>query len=96
MPATDILTIEANAWTVQVMLLMTQYLQGTQRSIKTWAIHGLAVKGAFQLGLHSEQVLQRFGPLEREIRRRVWYGCVVLDRFADLLLSSSNRVLTRS
>lgn len=62
------------------MLLMTQYLQGTQRSIKTWAIHGLAVKAAFQLGLHSLQALERFAPLEREIRIRTWHGCVMLDR----------------
>ena len=65
------------------MLLMTQYLQGTQRSIKTWAFHGLAVKAAFQLGLHSEQALRRFEPLEREVRIRTWYGCVVLDRYVS-------------
>lgn len=62
------------------MLLMSQYLQGSQRSIQTWAIHGLAVKAALELGFHSELALQRFEPLEREIRIRTWYGCVVLDR----------------
>lgn len=40
----------ASVEAVQVMLLMTQYLQGTHRSIKTWSIHGLAVRGALQLG----------------------------------------------
>jgi hypothetical protein len=67
---------------VQAMLLITQYLQGTQRSVKTWAIHGLAVKAAFELGLHSPMALQRHTGLAREIRLRTWYGCVVLDRFA--------------
>ncbi|CAG9983774.1 unnamed protein product [Clonostachys byssicola] len=71
---------EASLEAVQVMILITQYLQGTQRSIKTWAIHGLAVKMAFQLGLQSEQVLDRFDPLERETRIRTWYGCAALDR----------------
>ncbi|KAH6692233.1 fungal-specific transcription factor domain-containing protein [Plectosphaerella plurivora] len=70
----------ASVEAVQVMLLMTQYLQGTHRSIKTWSIHGLAVRGALQLGLHSTQALQRFDPLERETRIRTWYGCVALDR----------------
>ncbi|KAM5343695.1 hypothetical protein ACJ41O_012232 [Fusarium nematophilum] len=70
----------ASVEAVQAMLLMTQYLQGTQRSIKTWAIHGLAVKAAFQLGLQSAQASQRFDALEREIRVRTWYGCVILDR----------------
>ncbi|TDZ53191.1 putative transcriptional regulatory protein [Colletotrichum trifolii] len=70
----------ANLEVVQVMLLMSQYLQGSQRSIQTWAIHGVAVKAALELGLHSELALQRNGPLEREVRTRTWYGCVMLDR----------------
>jgi hypothetical protein len=59
---------------------MGQYLQGTQKSIQTWTIHGLAVKAAFQLGLHSSEASKRLSPLEREIRKRVWFGCIVLDR----------------
>jgi hypothetical protein len=65
---------------VQYLLLMGQYLQGTQKSIQTWTIHGLAVKAAFQLGLHSSEASKRLSPLEREIRKRVWFGCIVLDR----------------
>ncbi|KAF6805726.1 fungal specific transcription factor domain-containing protein [Colletotrichum sojae] len=65
---------------VQVMLLMSQYLQGSQRSVQTWAIHGIAVKAALELGLHSELAIQRFDPLEREMRIRTWYGCMALDR----------------
>lgn len=52
------------------MLLMSQYLQGSQRSVQTWAIHGIAVKAALELGLHSELAIQRFDPLEREMRIR--------------------------
>ncbi|OBR11179.1 Fungal specific transcription factor domain-containing protein [Colletotrichum higginsianum IMI 349063] len=70
----------ANVEAVQGMLLMSQYLQGSQRSVQTWAIHGLAVKAALELGFHSEIALQRFDPLEREIRIRTWYACIVLDR----------------
>ncbi|KAH8671767.1 fungal-specific transcription factor domain-containing protein [Tricladium varicosporioides] len=66
--------------TVQYLLLTCQYLQGTQRSVETWTIHGLAVKAAFQLGLHSTAGASRFSPLDQEIRKRTWYGCVVLDR----------------
>lgn len=70
--------------TVQYLLLMGQYLQGTQNSIKTWNIHGLAVKAAFQLGLHSSDASKSFSPLEREVRKRTWYGCVMLDRSVSL------------
>ncbi|KAK9799127.1 putative Transcription factor domain-containing protein [Seiridium cardinale] len=66
--------------TVQTMLLMSLYLQGTNRSVKTWNIHGLAVKAAFQLGLHSNDSSRNLSGVELETRNRTWYGCVVLDR----------------
>lgn len=70
----------ASLETVQAMLLMSQYLQGTHRSVMTWNIHGLAVKAAFQLGLHTTASLRSHSPLERETRTRTWYACVILDR----------------
>lgn len=66
--------------TVQAMLLMSQYLQGTHRSVMTWNMHGIAVKAAFRLGLHSTTSLKAYSPLERETRTRTWYACVMLDR----------------
>jgi hypothetical protein len=66
--------------TVQALLLISQFLQGTKRSVQTWSIHGLAVKSALQLGMHSEEYLKRLDPLEQEIRKRTWYGCILLDR----------------
>ena len=65
---------------VQFLLLMGQYLQGTQRSVETWTIHGLAVKAALQLGLHSSKASKHLSPLIQEYRKRTWYGCVILDR----------------
>ncbi|EUC26897.1 hypothetical protein COCCADRAFT_113091 [Bipolaris zeicola 26-R-13] len=59
---------------VQLLLLMSQYLQGSERSIETWNLHGLAVKAAYQLGLHSSDALQQYPPREREFRKRTWYG----------------------
>ncbi|KAK9426230.1 putative Transcription factor domain-containing protein [Seiridium unicorne] len=66
--------------TVQTMLLMSLYLQGTNRSVKTWNIHGLAVKAAFQLGLHSNDSSRVLSGVELETRNRTWFGCVLLDR----------------
>ncbi|OQE36175.1 hypothetical protein PENCOP_c012G02469 [Penicillium coprophilum] len=65
---------------VQYLLLMGQYLQGTQKSIQAWTVHGLAVKAALQLGLHSRHASKVFSTIEQEMRKRTWYGCVVLDR----------------
>lgn len=70
--------------TVQYLLLMTQYLQGCQRTVQTYAVHGQAVKSAFQIGLQSEEVSKRFPPLERETRKRVWYACVLIDRYVTI------------
>ncbi|KAK1491317.1 fungal specific transcription factor domain-containing protein [Colletotrichum cuscutae] len=82
---------------VQAMLLMSQYLQGSQRSIQTWAIHGLAVKAALELGFHSELALQRFEPLEREIRIRTCtlYGvtAAVIDDLYESNIGSISAIL---
>lgn len=58
---------------------MEAYLEGTTSSSLAWTLHGLAVKGAYQLGLHvlqSNSVLQT----DREVRRRSWHWCVMNDR----------------
>lgn len=70
----------SNLETVQLQLLTSQYLQGSHKSLQTWMVHGLAVKGALQLGLHCQNASAAFTPVEREFRKRVWYGCILLDR----------------
>ncbi|KAJ6145034.1 C6 transcription factor [Penicillium chermesinum] len=59
---------------VQYLLLTGQYMQGTQKSVQAWTVHGLAVKAALQLGLHSKDASRVFSPQEQEIRKRTWYG----------------------
>ncbi|KAH7169928.1 c6 zinc finger domain-containing protein [Dactylonectria macrodidyma] len=66
--------------TVQYLLLMSQYLQSTQKSVQTWTTHGLAVKAALSIGLHSRDAMLKFPPIEQEMRKRTWFGCVLLDR----------------
>ncbi|KAK9251138.1 fungal-specific transcription factor domain-containing protein [Lipomyces tetrasporus] len=65
---------------VQYLLILGQYLQGTQKSVQAWTTHGLAISAAYQLGLHSPDANQGYSPLECEIRKRTWFGCVLLDR----------------
>ena len=69
---------------VQYLLLASQFLQSTQKSSQTWMLHGLAVKGAYAIGLHSNQASQRYAPLENEVRNRTWYGCILLDRILSM------------
>ncbi|OCT54128.1 C6 transcription factor [Cladophialophora carrionii] len=70
----------ASLETVQCLLLMAQYRQGTQRSDQAWNLHGLAVRAAIQLGLHSRTASAGLSPVEAEIRKRTWFGCMILDR----------------
>lgn len=65
---------------VQSLLLMCAYCQGTLRLEQTWTLHGLAVRAALQLGLHSQTASQGLSALDSEIRKRTWCGCVLLDR----------------
>ncbi|KAJ5421175.1 hypothetical protein N7465_003694 [Penicillium sp. CMV-2018d] len=68
---------------VQLFLLMETYLEGTTSSSLAWTLHGLAVKGAYQLGLHVMN-LKSISQIDREVRRRSWYWCVMNDRFLSV------------
>lgn len=72
---------------------MCQYLQGTQKSVQTWITHGLAVKVAMQLGLHSSEASRGRPPLEQEIRKRTWFACVTLDRTLSMTFGRPPNVL---
>ena len=65
---------------VHYLLLVVLYLQGTQRSIQTWSIHGLLVRTAIALGLHCDYAAQRVSPIQQEIRRRTWHTMYCLDK----------------
>ncbi|KIX03970.1 uncharacterized protein Z518_07523 [Rhinocladiella mackenziei CBS 650.93] len=73
---------------IQTLLLMTQYLQSTPFPNRCWNCIGIACRMAQGLGLYVEnsQSMKRFSPLEIEMRRRVWYGCVILDAVVSMTL----------
>ncbi|KAI0410908.1 fungal-specific transcription factor domain-containing protein [Xylaria grammica] len=70
---------------VQYLLILGQYLRGTKKSVQTWTLYGLAITVAFQLGLQSPKTNRGFRPLECEIRNRVWFGCILLDRKLSMI-----------
>lgn len=69
---------------VQYLLLAALYLQGTQRPIQTWTVHGMLVRTAMALGLHSEQSAQGLHPIQQEIRRRTWLTIYCLDKLQSV------------
>jgi hypothetical protein len=69
---------------VQYLLLAALYLQGTQRAIQTWTVHGMLVRTAMALGLHSEQSAQGLHPVQQESRRRTWLTIYCLDKLQSV------------
>lgn len=66
---------------VQCLLVTSQYLQSTYNPHQTWMVIGSAIRMAQGLGLHlPETSASRSDPGERELLRRIWYGCVLMDR----------------
>jgi hypothetical protein len=66
---------------VQWLLLSAVYLQSTSLATNCWTSVGLAVRLAQNLGLHLEPASNATEcQMDREMRRRVWHTCVVLDR----------------
>ena len=67
--------------TVQCLLLLARYLQGTRNLQTTWMVVGVAVRMAQGLGLHLPHASP--GPPfhdNQKIARQVWQCCVSIDR----------------
>jgi hypothetical protein len=64
---------------VQVLLIMTLYLQSTPFPGRCWKSIGIACRLAQGMGLHIKTRSAERSPLETDMRRRIWQGCVVLD-----------------
>ncbi|EHK21930.1 uncharacterized protein TRIVIDRAFT_151548 [Trichoderma virens Gv29-8] len=73
-----------NIGVVQSLLLMTLFLQSTSFASRCWNAVGIACRVAQGLGLHAEPDVASRSPLEREIRRRTWHCCLVLDRLVSM------------
>ncbi|KAJ5555996.1 hypothetical protein N7513_003638 [Penicillium frequentans] len=64
---------------VQTLLIVALFLQSTPYPHRCWNSIGTACRLALGLGLHDAQLEKSKDPLEREIHRRTWHGCVMLD-----------------
>jgi hypothetical protein len=72
---------------LQALILMSLYLQSSANLNHSWNIIGFAVRQAQSLGLHLQRTLQRpQTPLLREIRKRAWTACYVLDSVSAMML----------
>jgi hypothetical protein len=66
---------------LQMVLLQGIYLQSTTEVSRCWNVIGVATRMAQSLGLHLDQTYQRQKTTyAREMGRRLWHSCLVLDR----------------
>ncbi len=66
---------------VQALLLLCHYLQGTLALNECWNFAGLMIRNAISIGLHVNPTDDgNLLPVEKESRKRLWWGCLVLDR----------------
>lgn len=70
---------------VQILLLMGQYLQSTNAPRRCSVLVGLAIRIAQDLGLDlPETSLCLETQRDQEMARRIWHGCVIMDRVLSM------------
>lgn len=69
---------------VQALLLLSNYAQKCNRPNTGWNYLGLAVRMAISIGLHKEFPNWEISLLQREMRRRVWWGLFIFDSGASI------------
>jgi transcriptional regulatory protein GAL4 len=73
-----------NLSAVQALVLLSNYAQTRNKPNTGWNYLGLAVRMALSLGLHREFPDWKSGsPLQREMRRRIWWGLFIFDSGAS-------------
>lgn len=76
----------ATVESVQFLLLTSIYLQSTQHASRCWNTLGLAIRAAQAVGLHRDAECCTL--LDREVGRRIWHNCVILDRLPSPLFKN--------
>ncbi|KAL2851127.1 fungal-specific transcription factor domain-containing protein [Aspergillus pseudoustus] len=71
---------------VQALLLIAMYLQCTSYPKRCWNIVGVSYRMSVGLGLHLGRQADTLSRLEREIRWRVWCGCVHMDMVVSMTM----------
>ena len=78
----------SNITSIQVLMLASLHLHNTSHRDTCWTLTGAAVRVAFAVGLHRDQVDTNGTPLIRELRKRLWW---TLYAFEQVQVSSHDR-----
>jgi hypothetical protein len=71
---------------LQALIFMILFLQGTSNLSVCYAFAGIALRSALRMGLHRHLRDRRISPIEQEVRRRVFYVIRQMDIYVSALL----------
>jgi len=87
--------------TCQALLLLSYREIGIGAMAQAWLYVGMAVRMAQDLGLNrAMDRLQRggttlFSPQEQQVRRRIWYACVIMDKYVSTYIGRPLSIFER-
>ena len=90
----DTISVQSRPSTVQALLLLGYREVGIGAMAEAWLYIGAAVRMAQDLGLHknadkwSNVGKVGFTDAELQERRRIWYGCVVMDKYISAYIGT--------
>ncbi len=87
----------ASVRSIQSYLILGQYFQSTIEPHHCWVFVGLAIRTAQSLGLHLPETSERMTHLpSRELMRKVWHGCILMDRILSMIYGRPSMIGSQS
>lgn len=71
---------------LQAICFMVLFLQSSAKLSTCYSYVGIALRSALRLGLHRSAVTAHFNPLERELRRRIFWVVRKMDVYVSTML----------
>lgn len=92
------LMLSATLRSVQAFTLLSIYLNCANERNASWVMVGCAIRMAISLGLHRQGslILQeelRLSPIERELRKRVWWSLYIFEQYCSSLFGRPSAVM---
>lgn len=73
-------------FSLQAVLFMTIYLQSSTRMSTCYSYVGIALSAAVRMGMHRSIPDAMFDPIEREVRKRIFWTCWKMDTYVGAIL----------
>ena len=88
---------QASLPSVQNFLLLSQYLQSTNKAYQCWMAVGQAIRMAQNLGLHLPDTTEKINsPRRQQLCRKVWHGCILMDRIVAMTYGRPIMIATQA